>query len=75
MASAVTERLTIPTIGIGAGPHCDGQVQVIHDLLGYNTSYIPKHAKRYADVGETIRGAVAQYAADVRADAFRPGGS
>ena len=73
VASAVTERLTIPTIGIGAGPHCDGQVQVIHDLLGYNTSYIPKHAKRYADVGETIRGAVAQYAADVRADAFRPG--
>ena len=73
LAKAVTERLAVPTIGIGAGPRCDGQVQVIHDLLGYNTSYIPKHAKRYADVGETIRGAVAQYAADVRADAFLPG--
>ena len=52
VARAITERLTIPTVGIGAGPHCDGQVQVIHDMLGYNTGYIPKHAKRYADLGE-----------------------
>ena len=73
LAKAVTERLAVPTIGIGAGPHCDGQVQVIHDILGFSTGYIPKHARRYADLGETIRNAVARYAEDVRADAFRPG--
>ena len=71
LAEAITAQLTIPTIGIGAGPSCDGQVQVIHDLLGYNTSYIPKHAKRYTDVGEVIRAAVAEYAAEVKAGTFR----
>ena len=70
VAKTVTDRLAVPTIGIGAGPHCDGQVQVIHDLLGFGTSYVPKHAKRYADVGDTIRDAVARYADEVRAGTF-----
>jgi 3-methyl-2-oxobutanoate hydroxymethyltransferase len=60
----------VPTIGIGAGVHCDGQVQVFHDLLGMYDAFVPKHAKRYADIGSTIRDAVARYTADVKAGAF-----
>ncbi len=74
LAKAVTERLDVPTVGIGAGPHCDGQVQVIHDLLGFGASYIPKHARRFADVGEVIRDAVARYAGEVRSGGFPNGG-
>lgn len=74
LAKAVTERLDVPTIGIGAGPHCDGQVQVVHDLLGFGTGYIPKHARRFADVGEVIRDAVARYAGEVRSGDFPNGG-
>jgi 3-methyl-2-oxobutanoate hydroxymethyltransferase len=70
LARMVTERLRIPTIGIGAGPHCDGEVQVISDILGLFTDFVPKHAKRYATLAETITGAVARYADDVRAHAF-----
>ncbi len=70
LAKSVTERLAVPTVGIGAGPHCDGQVQVIHDLLGFGTSYIPKHARRYADVAEVVRGAVSRYAGEVREGRF-----
>jgi 3-methyl-2-oxobutanoate hydroxymethyltransferase len=70
LAELLTERLSVPTIGIGAGVHCDGQVQVFHDLLGLYDAFIPKHARRYADVGATIREAVARYAADVKAGAF-----
>lgn len=69
LAALVSEELTIPTIGIGAGSGCDGQVQVYHDLLGLGT-FTPKHAKRYAEVGTAITKAVAAYAADVRAGAF-----
>ena len=74
LAKAVTERLDVPTVGIGAGPHCDGQVQVIHDLLGFGTSYIPKHAKRFADIGDVIRDAVSRYAGEVRSGEFPNGG-
>ena len=74
LAKAVTERLDVPTVGIGAGPHCDGQVQVIHDLLGFGTSYIPKHAKRFADIGDVIRDAVSRYAGEVRSGDFPNGG-
>ena len=74
LAKAVTERLDVPTVGIGAGPHCDGQVQVIHDLLGFGTSYIPKHAKRFADIGDVIRDAVARYVGEVRSGEFPNGG-
>jgi len=69
LAALVSEELDIPTIGIGAGAGCDGQVQVFHDLLGLGT-FTPKHAKRYAEVGAAITKAVAAYTADVRAGAF-----
>lgn len=69
LAALVSDELTIPTIGIGAGAGCDGQVQVYHDLLGLGT-FTPKHAKRYAEVGEAITTAVAAYASDVRGGEF-----
>jgi 3-methyl-2-oxobutanoate hydroxymethyltransferase len=70
LAAAITERLTIPTIGIGAGAGCSGQVQVITDLLGLSADYIPKHARQYAQLRTTIRDAVQAYAADVEAGTF-----
>ncbi len=70
LARIVSERLAIPTIGIGAGVHCDGQVQVFHDLLGLYTDFTPKHARRYANLAAAIGCAVAEYAQDVRAGAF-----
>jgi 3-methyl-2-oxobutanoate hydroxymethyltransferase len=69
LAAAITERLSIPTIGIGAGAGCSGQVQIITDLLGLET-WQPKHAKTYANLRETIIGAVQAYAADVAAGTF-----
>jgi len=74
LAKMVTERISIPTIGIGAGPHCDGQVQVFHDMLGiYDDMRVLKHAKRYAVLGETIREAMKQYIAEVESGAFPTG--
>ena len=70
LARLITESLGIPTIGIGAGPDCDGQVQVIHDLLGWIPDFTPKHAKRYADLGETIRNAARKFADEVRTRRF-----
>jgi 3-methyl-2-oxobutanoate hydroxymethyltransferase len=70
LAELLTERLSVPTIGIGAGVHCDGQVQVFHDMMGMFDQFVPKHAGRYADIGTEIRDAVARYAADVKAGAF-----
>ncbi|MBI2912818.1 MAG: 3-methyl-2-oxobutanoate hydroxymethyltransferase [Chloroflexi bacterium] len=70
LAKVISERVAIPTIGIGAGPHCDGQVQVFHDMLGLFTDFVPKHAKRYAAVGESIIDAVRQYAAEVKEGRF-----
>ena len=70
LAGIVTERLTIPTIGIGAGVHCDGQVQVFHDMMGLYTDFTPKHARKYAHLAEVINVAVADYIQDVRAHAF-----
>lgn len=69
LAAIISEELTIPTIGIGAGAGCDGQVQVFHDLLGLG-DFTPKHAKRYAEVGTAITKAIAAYASDVRSGAF-----
>ena len=69
LAAAITERLRIPTIGIGAGAGCSGQIQVINDTLGYG-DWTPKHARKYADLHATILGAVAQYRADVEAGTF-----
>jgi 3-methyl-2-oxobutanoate hydroxymethyltransferase len=73
LAARITAAIGIPTIGIGAGPHCDAQVQVIHDLLGLFTDFQPKHAKRYAELGKAIQDAVRQYASDVEAGAFPTG--
>ncbi len=70
VAAAITERVKIPTIGIGAGPRCDGQVLVFHDLVGYSTGYMPKFVKRYADLNETIGRAVDAYAGEVRKGTF-----
>jgi 3-methyl-2-oxobutanoate hydroxymethyltransferase len=70
LAELLTQRLSVPTIGIGAGVGCDGQVQVFHDMLGMFDAFIPKHAKRYAEIGEAIREAVRAYARDVRAGDF-----
>ncbi len=72
LARRITAALQIPTIGIGAGVHCDGQVQVMHDILGYVPpgGFIPRHAKRYADLGATILVAVGRYLEEVRTGAF-----
>ncbi len=70
LARAITQHLRVPTIGIGAGPDCDGQVQVWHDLMGLYTDFVPRHARRYATLGETITGALESYAAEVRNGSF-----
>lgn len=70
LARDVSRALRIPTIGIGAGPHCDGQVLVIYDLLGMDESFTPRFLKRYESVGERIRAAVATFAEEVRSGAF-----
>ncbi len=70
LARLISQRLTIPTIGIGAGPGCDGQVQVLHDMLGLFTDFKPKHAKRYANLAEEIKEAFVQYAREVREGEF-----
>ncbi len=70
LARLISQRLTIPTIGIGAGPGCDGQVQVLHDMLGLFTDFVPRHAKRYANLGETMKDAFVQYAREVRDGEF-----
>jgi 3-methyl-2-oxobutanoate hydroxymethyltransferase len=70
LAETVSRELAIPTIGIGAGAGCDGEVQVYHDLLGLGGDFTPRHAKRYAELGEAVRAAVAAYAADVRGGVF-----
>lgn len=65
LAKMITEHLHIPTIGIGAGLDCDGQVQVFHDILGLHPSFGPRHAKKYAEVGTTIQNAIEQYVQEV----------
>jgi 3-methyl-2-oxobutanoate hydroxymethyltransferase len=70
LAQRVTEAITIPTIGIGAGLQCDGQVQVLHDLAGLTDGEPFKHARRYAELGVTLQDAIASYARDVRERQF-----
>jgi 3-methyl-2-oxobutanoate hydroxymethyltransferase len=70
VAAEVTRRLTVPTIGIGAGPDCDGQVLVYHDLLGLTEGHLPRFVKRYANLSREIRDAIEAYAEDVRAGTF-----
>jgi 3-methyl-2-oxobutanoate hydroxymethyltransferase len=70
LAVEITALLTIPTIGIGAGSACDGQVLVIHDILGLCEKYSPKFVKRYADAGALISGAINDYIHEVKAGSF-----
>jgi 3-methyl-2-oxobutanoate hydroxymethyltransferase len=70
VAQAVTEAIDVPTIGIGAGPHCDGQVLVYHDLLGIEDRFVPKFVRRYTDLKQQTVDALSAYAADVRSGAF-----
>ena len=70
LSRLISQKLTIPTIGIGAGPDCDGQVQVLHDMLGLFTDFVPKHAKKYADLAQVIQEAFVRYGTEVREGAF-----
>ncbi len=70
LSKLITQKISIPTIGIGAGPDCDGQVQVIPDLLGLFSDFVPKHAKQYAKLAGLIRTALADYIAEVKAGKF-----
>ena len=72
VAQAVTERLAVPTIGIGAGPGCDGQIQVVHDILGLGTRQ-PRHARRYAELNEVILDALRTYKDEVTVRSFPTG--
>jgi len=70
LSKLITQKVAIPTIGIGAGPDCDGQVQVISDILGLYSDFVPKHAKRYAKLAEEIQAAVANYIVEVKSETF-----
>lgn len=72
LAGRISRSLSIPTIGIGAGSECDGQVLVLHDMLGLNEQFAPKFLKRYAELGQAVRDAVRAYAGEVR-DGKYPG--
>jgi 3-methyl-2-oxobutanoate hydroxymethyltransferase len=70
LARLITQKISIPTIGIGAGPDCDGQVQVINDILGSFADFVPGHAKQYAKLTDIISKAVTQYRDEVKAGQF-----
>ena len=70
LARIITAQLRIPTIGIGAGPHCDGQVLVLNDLLGMDDAFVPKFVKRFAEIGASVRGAISTYVGEVKAQTF-----
>ena len=70
LAALITEKVSVPTIGIGAGAGCDGQVQVINDILGSFTDFVPRHAKQYAKLAETMRSAISEYHNEVKDGSF-----
>ena len=70
LSRLLTERLSIPTIGIGAGPFCDGEIQVVSDVLGWFSDFVPKHARRYAKLSEAAAAAIRAYAEDVQGGRF-----
>src|SRR5256712_6532191 len=70
VARVITQMVTIPTIGIGSGRYCNGQVLVLHDVLGLYPRFVPKFAKRYADLASTIKGAIGEYTSEVRHGTF-----
>jgi 3-methyl-2-oxobutanoate hydroxymethyltransferase len=70
LAGLITEKVSVPTIGIASGPNCDGQVQIINDILGSFTDFVPRHAKQYAKLADIIHDAVAEYYEEVKAGTF-----
>ncbi len=70
LARLITERVSVPTIGIGAGPDCDGQVLVTNDMLGLFTDFVPRHVKQYARLCDSIRAAISDYVAEVKEGSF-----
>jgi 3-methyl-2-oxobutanoate hydroxymethyltransferase len=70
LAKEVSESITIPTIGIGAGPHCDGQVLVMHDMLGINTEFKPRFLRQYLNIFEQATEAVKKYVSDIKSRDF-----
>jgi len=70
LSKLITQKVSIPTIGIGAGPDCDGQVQVISDLLGLFTDFVPRHAKQYAKLANAMRTGIADYLSEVKSGSF-----
>jgi 3-methyl-2-oxobutanoate hydroxymethyltransferase len=70
LAKEITESLSIPTIGIGAGPYCDGQILVLHDMLGLTQGHKPKFVKQYANISQIIKDAVGSYISDVQNQSF-----
>jgi 3-methyl-2-oxobutanoate hydroxymethyltransferase len=70
LATLITQKVSVPTIGIGAGAGCDGQVQIINDILGSHTGYIPKHAKQYAKIVDIMSNAIAEYKEEVTSGKF-----
>ncbi|HEX8981332.1 MAG TPA: 3-methyl-2-oxobutanoate hydroxymethyltransferase [Ktedonobacterales bacterium] len=70
LSRLLTERLSVPTIGIGAGPYCDGEVQVYHDVMGLFPDFTPRHTKRFADLGSAMRAGVESYLREVRDRSF-----
>jgi 3-methyl-2-oxobutanoate hydroxymethyltransferase len=70
LARLVTQKVSVPTIGIGAGPYCDGQVQIVNDVLGSFTDFVPKHAKQYAQLASIMSNALTEYYNEVKAGTF-----
>lgn len=70
VSQEISQRVGIPTLGIGAGPHCDGEIQVFHDLFGLYTDFQPRHTRRYLNVAQEIASAARQFSRDVAAGAF-----
>ena len=70
LSKLITERLSIPTVGIGAGPHCDAEIQVVSDTLGWFSDFVPRHAKQFAKLAEAASAALGEYVRDVESGAF-----
>jgi len=70
LATLITQKLSVPTIGIGAGAGCDGQVQIINDILGWYTDFVPKHTKQYIKLSDIMSSALTQYYNEVKAGSF-----
>jgi 3-methyl-2-oxobutanoate hydroxymethyltransferase len=70
LAALVTKKVSVPTIGIGAGPYCDGQVQIINDILGQFTEFVPKHAKQYVKLADIMSNALTEYYNEVKSGEF-----